>query len=139
MKGSKNPKHNPPLTLPDSGELRDADGLLIDEYSDDSLTTPEGNDALDDPAVLTSDRFLDTVADDVDGIAEMELVNARESALGDGARRSRKDQGTRDESREPHSADDLQRVTVGSKARRAAASKEEQAHGEDLLDDPSKA
>lgn len=139
MKSARHSKPVSPRKDYEAGELRDADGLLIDEYSDDTLATPSGNDALDDPTVLTNDRFLDTVADDVDGIAEMDLVNSREAALGDGARRVRKDQGTRDESREPHSADDLQRVTVGKKSRRHPQVDAEGPHGEALFDDPSTA
>ena len=122
------------------GQVRDADGLLMDEYSDASIVHQPGTDALDDPSALTSDAILDDVAMTGGGPQEIDVIedDVEAEALGDGGRRVGIDQANEDDAATPHSADDLARVTIGDETpdgtRAARASRRN--HGEHLLDSP---
>ena len=62
-----------PVTRGHDGQLHDADGLLVDEYSDPTMRHEPASDALDDPAALVNEKVLDNVADG-DGIEEIDTV-----------------------------------------------------------------
>ena len=129
MKNTKSP----------DGQLRDADGLLVDEYSDPSISHKPGTDALDNPTALTSDAVLDDVAMIGEGIQEIDVVDdgVEAESLGDGGRRVGVDQATDDAASGPHSADELARLTIGDETTgRTIARVGNEPHGEDLLDSP---
>ena len=124
-----------------SGEVRDAEGLLVDEYSDATIQHEPGSDALDNPTALASDEVLDDVAMIGDGIQEMDVVDdgVEAESLGDGGRRVGVDTASEDDAQEAHSADDLARVTIGDTSTGQPAPRTgKQAHGEELLDSPDK-
>ena len=70
---SERENEKPRLTQTPDGQLHDADGLLVDEYSDPTIRHQPASDALDDPAALVNERVLDNVADG-DGIEEIDTV-----------------------------------------------------------------
>ena len=123
----------------DDDEVRDADGLLIDEYSDAAIVHVRGSDALDHPVALTTDAVLDDVADASDGITEIDFVeeDVQAESLGQGRRRVGVDRETEDEALEPHSVDDLARLSIGNVTPGAADQQDPgQMHGERFLDAP---
>lgn len=63
-----------PMTRTADGQLHDADGLLVDEYSNPEMRHKPASDALDDPASLVNERALDNIADGEDGIEEIDTV-----------------------------------------------------------------
>jgi hypothetical protein len=133
-------ENRPAASETPDGQFRDADGLLVDEYSDPTIKHQPGTDALDNPTALTSDALLDDVALTRGGPQEIDLVDADVEAesLGDGGRKVGLDQANEDDAATPHSADDLARVTIGDATRkgRGIARGGLQQHGEDLLDSP---
>ena len=62
-----------PVTRSPDGQLHDADGLLVDEYSNPGMRHEPASDALDDPAALVNEHVLDNIADG-DGIEEIDTV-----------------------------------------------------------------
>ena len=71
----------PDVTMTPDGQLRDANGLLIDEYVDESIRHEPGSDALDNPTALTDDQILDEVADARDGIEEIDTIEPETEAV----------------------------------------------------------
>jgi hypothetical protein len=65
-----------PVTRGPDGQLHDADGLLVDEYSNPGIRHEPASDALDDPASLVNEKVLDNVADGESGIEEIDTVAA---------------------------------------------------------------
>ena len=65
-----------PVTRGPDGQLHDADGLLVDEYSNPGMRHEPASDALDDPASLVNEEVLDNVADGESGIEEIDTVAA---------------------------------------------------------------
>ena len=63
-----------PVTRGPDGQLHDADGLLVDEYSNPGMKHEPASDALDDPASLVNEKILDNVADGESGIEEIDTV-----------------------------------------------------------------
>lgn len=123
------------------GQTRNADGLLVDEYSDTTIEHEPGTDALDNRIALTSDTILKDVAMIGEGIQEMDVVDDDTAAelLGDGGRRVGVDPASEDDAAEAHSADDLERLTIGEGAiGRAARRVGTQLHGEEFLDSPDR-
>lgn len=109
----------------DDGELRDDEGLLVDEYTSEAFANPDDLDALDVPAALEPESVLDDVADDSDGIEEVELLAPEDAdaEMGLGA--------------EPHTPEDLERAAIGRALRGPAGmTRDDEVHGERLLDAP---
>ncbi len=108
---------------PETGIIRDEDGLVVDEYSDEDFAEDEAIDALDVPRALQDDDVLIDVSEDSDGIEEVELSRspADDAEMGLGA--------------EPHTADELERALRGP----AGVTRDDEVHGERLLDDPDRA
>ena len=125
------------LTEGPDGQLYDADGLVVDEYSDESLDEDPSLDALDVPAALVDEAILDDAADVGDGIQEITAIEADadelilDGVVPDG------DPATEDEIYEAHSVEDLERATVGH-ATRLTDGPDGTAHGERFLDSPDK-
>ena len=63
-----------PVTRGHDGQLHDADGLLVDEYSNPEMRHKPASDALDDPAALVNEKVLDNIADGESGIEEIDTV-----------------------------------------------------------------
>ena len=61
------------LSRTPDGQLLDADGLLVDEYSDPTIKHVPASDALDDPASLVNERVLENVAEG-DEVEEIDTV-----------------------------------------------------------------
>jgi len=119
-----------PSALPaqDADVVRDADGLVVDEYSDDTITSAEGMDALDHPGELDDTDVLAEVADDVDGIAEIDLSVSNRSDMGDA------DMGL---GAEPRSAEELEDAAIGHELKGAAGvTRDDEVHGERMFDSP---
>jgi len=127
---------------PATGEVHDADGLLVDEYSDDTFHAHDAVDALDVPSALSSERILAEVADDRDGTSAIDTQprSASMDTVDTGARRTPTDDGEMGLGAEPHSADDLQRASIGSALKgRRAVTRDGEVHGERFLDSPDAA
>jgi len=106
--------------------VRNADGLVVDEYSDDTITSAEGMDVMDHPAALDDTDVLAEVADDVDGIAEIDLsvsnrTDMSDAEMGLGA--------------EPRSAEELEDAAIGHELKGAAGvTRDDEVHGERMFD-----
>lgn len=117
-----------PDDLPEDelGQLRDDDGLIVDEYTSDAFDDPDAIDALDVPRARASDARLDDIEDAGDGIEEVSLADMRADDVADmglGA--------------EPHSPEELERAAIGRELRgRKGVTRDDEVHGERLLDRP---
>lgn len=97
------------LPAQDADVVRDADGLVVDEYSDEALERDVGMDALDQRGALDVTDVLDEVADDAD--------------MGLGA--------------EPRSAEELEDAAIGHELKGAAGvTRDDEVHGERMFDSP---
>ena len=122
-----------------TGEVHDADGLLIDAYSDDTFQAQDTIDALDVPLALSSERLLEDVSDDTDGTSEIDapVRSALMDTVDTGARQRPSDDGEMGLGAEPHPADDLQRASIaGALKGRAGVTRDDEVHGERLFDSP---
>jgi len=134
MKPSRDQASNAESPLPsalsaqDGDVVRDADGLVVDEYSDETISTAHGMDALDDPDALDDVEVLAEVADDVDSIAGVDLPSPHRNDMGDA------DMGFR---AEPRSAEELEDAAIGHELKGAAGvTRDDQVHGERMFDSP---
>ena len=126
------------LTEGPDGQLYDAEGLVVDEYSDESLDSNPSLDALDVPAAMVDEAILDDAADVGDGIEEIATVDSGGEELNlDGVVPAAGDPASEDEIYEAHSVEDLERATVGH-ATRLTDGPDGTAHGERFLDSPDK-
>ncbi len=108
--------------------VRDADGLVVDEYSDDAFTSADGMDALDRPGTLDDMDVLAEVADDGDGIAEIVLSVSHRNDVDDD------DLGVGGESM---STEELEDATIGHELKGAAGvTRDDEVHGERMFDSP---
>jgi len=125
------------ITEGPDGQLYDADGLLIDEYSDESLEQDPSLDALEVPAAVDDEAAFDVSADVAGGIEEIAAAEASaETELNlDGVVSAALDTPSEDEIDEAHSVEDLERATVG-RATRLTDGPDGTAHGERFLDSP---
>lgn len=126
---------------PETGVIRDEDGLVVDEYSDETFEEPESVDALDVPRALREEGVLIDVSEEGDGIEETEIFDAVSSAdtIDTGARRPPDDDAEMGLGAEPHSADELERAAIGRALRGpAGVTRDDEVHGERLLDDPNR-
>lgn len=123
-------KKRRPDDLPEDelGQIRDDDGLIVDEYTAEAFDDPDAIDALDLPRGLASDARLDNIEDAGDGIEEVSLADVRAddiAEMGLGA--------------EPHSPEDLERAAIGRELRgRKGVTRDDEVHGERLLDRPER-
>ena len=126
-------------TDPSTGEVRDADGLLVDEYSDDSLAHQPSQDALDLPNALVSEAMIAELSDASDGIAARDVRRRVDvmDTVDSGARQTPTDDGEMGLGAEPHSAEDLERASIGRALKGAAGvTRDGEPHGERLFDSP---
>ena len=126
-------------TDPSTGKVRDADGLLVDEYSDDSLAHQPSQDALDLPNALVSEAMIAELSDASDGIAARDVRRRVDvmDTVDSGARQTPTDDGEMGLGAEPHSAEDLERASIGRALKGAAGvTRDGEPHGERLFDSP---
>jgi hypothetical protein len=124
-------------SMSDDDELRDDDGLLVDEYSSDAYDDPDSLDALDVPAALADEAVLNEIADDGDGIEEVEVMpgGAPMDTVDTGARRTPHDDADMGLGAEPRSPEELERAAIGRALRgRGAVTRDNELHGERLMD-----
>lgn len=121
------PVASPESPAQDADVVRDAEGLVVDEYSDDSLSSDDDMDALDRPR-LDDAEALAELADDTDGIAELNVPELNRNDAADA------DMGMGVESR---SVDELEDAVIGHELRGAAAvTRDDEVHGERMFDSP---
>ncbi|WP_411279031.1 hypothetical protein [Gemmatimonas sp.] len=112
----------------DADVVRDADGLVVDEYSDETFTSAVDMDALDRPRMLGDTDALAEVADDSDGITERDLSVSNHNDMGDA------DMGL---GAEPRSAEELEEAAIGHELKGpAAVTRDDDVHGERMFDSP---
>lgn len=139
---SNEPSLNPePLAADDIGgeEIRDDEGLLVDEYTSEAYDDPEALDALDVPMALDDESVLDQIADGGDGIEEVELSagGAAMDTVDTGARRPPIDMADMGLGAEPRTPEELADAAIGHELRgRGAVTRDDELHGERLLDAP---
>ncbi len=107
--------------------VHDANGLVVDEYSDDTFDTSDDVDALDRRGALENADVLSVVTDDDDGITEIDLSELKtddgHADMGLGA--------------EPRSADELDDAAIGHELKGAAGvTRDDEVHGERMFDSP---
>lgn len=117
--------------------VRDENGLIVDEYSDETFAHETGADALDRRASLVSDDRLE-LAEQTDGIEEIDDAAAEQDGDSEyeGSPRRGIDRIT-DNILDAHSPDELKERAVGHELPgRAGVTREDVVHGEGLLDSP---
>ena len=117
---------------------RDAEGLIVDEYSDASFVPEAGSDALDRKENLVSDERLED-AENTDGIEEIEDIDGDEDrdTVDEGAPRGGTHRSTTSDILEAHSPDELKERAIGHELHgRAGVTRDNVVHGEGLLDSP---
>ena len=120
------PAHNAPAQ--DADVVRDADGLVVDEYSDADFVSAEHMDALDQAISIDSTDVLDDVADAGDGITEIKPAEAMKNDGADaemllGA--------------ESLSVDELEDAAIGHELKGpAGVTRDDEVHGERMFDSP---
>jgi len=119
----------PPATpAQDADVVRDADGLVVDEYSDDTFISADDMDALDRPRTLDDTDALAEVPDEGDGITEIDLSGSNQNDMGDA------DMGL---GAEPRSAEELEEAAIGHELRGpAGVTRDDEVHGERMFDSP---
>ena len=109
-------------------ELRDAEGLLLDEYTSAAYGTPDALDALDVPFIRLAESVLEALPapeEEVTGIIEAEMFAVEEEPAEMGL------------AAEPHSADELAEAALGHElAGPRGVTRDAELHGERLLDAP---
>lgn len=121
------------------GQVHDADGLLVDEYSSDTFVDPEHIDALDGPRAHPSDAALEQLMNDGTGIDAFEVPSEDETmeTIDSGARRDPTMDGEMGLGAEPHTPEELEQAAIGDALRgRRAVTRDGEAHGEFLMDSP---
>ncbi len=122
------------------GEMRDEEGLLIDEYSDPSLEDAGGIDALDIPSALVSDAVLIDEPVQHDGIVSLD--RAAYDGVGSSPKTSSPEEQRADSDQsadepEPRSVDELAQSSIGTALRgRKGVTRDDELHGERMLDSP---
>lgn len=140
-KATKSPDEGTTID-PSTGEVRDRDGLLVDEYSDDSLADQPSQDALDLPKALVSEAMIEELSDASDGISPREVRRRVDvmDTVDSGARQTPSDDGEMELGPESHSAEDLERASIGRALKGAAGvTRDGEPHGERLFDSPDSA
>jgi hypothetical protein len=122
----------------DPNAAYDAQGPVNDEYTDDSLDIIE-LDAMDVPGALRDESVLADVADNGDGIEEIDLDphGAVMDTYDTGARHRVVDEADMGLGSEPRSAEELEEASIGHALRgRGAVTRDDEVHGELLFDSP---
>jgi hypothetical protein len=106
-------------------EIRDDEGLLVDEYSSEAFGDPNALDALDVPRALVDESVLEDVPDTGGGLDEVDPTAAsldeEEGDMGLGA--------------EPRSTEELADAAIGRELRgKRGVTRDDEEHGEHLLD-----
>ena len=128
-----------PEPKPDDQTSGNEEGLIHDEYTDDSFEDVDSIDALDVRSALRDERLLDDLADDSDGIEEMDVlpVSAGMDTIDSGARHRPNDDAEMGLGAEAHSAEELEEAALGHELRgKAAHMRDGEVHGEMLFDSP---
>jgi hypothetical protein len=126
----------------DDGKIRDDEGHVVDEYTSDTFDDPDDLDALDVPAALLDESVLADIADEADGIEEVELApgGAPMDTIDGGVRRVVSDDADMGLGAEPRSAEELEQAAIGDALRgRAGVTRDDDVHGARLLDSPEAA
>ncbi len=114
------------------------DGLIDDEYSDESLDDVDSLDALDVPAALRDESVLLEMSDDSDGIEELDLHSVRGTMDHDPdgtMRRKVVDDAEMGLASEPHTPEELADAAIGHELRgKGAVTRDDELHGERLFD-----
>ena len=117
----------------------DDPGLINDEYSDDSLEVHE-LDALDVPGALRDASVLNEMADDSDGIEELDVLLAESAGsriTGDNGHNGGPDDAEMGLGAEPHTPEELADAAIGHELRgRRAVTRDGELHGEAMFDRP---
>jgi len=107
-------------------EIRDDDGLRVDEYTSDAYDDPEALDALDVPRALTDESVLTDVADPGSQLVEIDP---------DGSSSPTDDEAKMGLGAEPRSPEELADAAIGRELRgRRGVTRDGEVHGEGLLD-----
>jgi hypothetical protein len=112
----------------DADVVRDADGLVVDEYSDADFVSAEHMDALDQAISIDSTDVLDDAAREGDGITEIKPAEAMKNDGADadmllGA--------------ESLSVDELEDAAIGHELTGpASVTRDDEVHGERMFDSP---
>lgn len=119
-------------------EIRDDEGLLVDEYTSEAYDDPDALDVLDVPMALDDESVLDQVPDTGDGIEEVEPASCETvDTVDTGARKRPGDDADMGFGAEPRSTDELADAAIGRELRgRASVTRDDEVHGERLLDAP---
>lgn len=136
-KKAAGPVHHPDDTKQNASTDSPPDRpVRIDEYIDDKYDVRE-LDALDVPYALRSDALLDDVADDSDGIEEVDVLSSHDDVTVDsGVRRHARDDADMGLGAEPHSAEELDQAALGDALPgRRGVTRDNELHGRALLDD----
>lgn len=120
-------------------EIRDDDGLLVDEYTSEAYDDPDALDAMDVPRALEDESVLEEIADDDDlnGIVEVDLLMGGEATdrVDGGSRRAAIDEADMGLGAEPHTPEELADAAIGRALRGpAGVTRDDEVHGEGLLD-----
>jgi hypothetical protein len=112
----------------DADVVRDADGLVVDEYSDENFRGDDNVDALDQPGALDGSAMLAAVPDGGEGIIEID------PSLLDGHDADTADMGL---GAEPRSAEELEDAAIGHALKGAAGvTRDDEVHGARMFDSP---
>ena len=139
---AKTPKR-PADDMPQGAAAEPSDndaGLINDEYTDDALDVYE-LDALDVPGALRDESILNEMADDSDGIEELDVLSAegaRNLSTDDvGGHHGGPDDAEMGLGAEPRSPDELADAAIGHELRgRRAVTRDGEVHGEAMFDHP---
>ena len=138
---ARDPNRRPDET-PADDEPSD-DGIIHDEYTDESLEGVDRLDALDVPSALRDESLLADVADSGDGIEEIDvdpIAGGMMDTIDTGARSDHHvavDEAEMGLGAEPRSIEELEEASIGSALRgRGAVMRDDEVHGEALFDSP---
>ncbi len=126
------PRRNPSEPDDDIGgeEIRDDDGLLVDEYTSEAYDDPDALDVMDVPRALVDDAVLDELPDSGSGLNEVDPHSATRSSM-----RPADGEGDMGLGAEPRSPEELADAAIGRELRgRRAVTRDDEEHGERLLD-----
>jgi hypothetical protein len=110
----------------DGEEMRDDDGLLVDEYSSEAFDDPDALDVMDVPRALVDESVLNELPDTGSGLNEVDPHSAILSA---------DDEGDMGLGAEPRSPEELADAAIGRELRgRRGVTRDDELHGDRLLD-----
>lgn len=122
------PRRKPSSEDDDIGgeEIRDDEGLLVDEYTSEAFDDPDALDVMDVPRALVDESVLTDLPDTGISLNEVDPASGMRSA---------DDEGDMGLGAEPRSSDELADAAIGRELRgRRAVTRDDEEHGERLLD-----